>query len=127
MPTLATVTVAIAALIHILISVVEIFFWTNPVIYERLGFTPDVANQVAPIVQNAGLYNGFIAAGLLWSAVAKEYALPLRTFFLVCVATAGIFGAITLRPTTLALQTLPALLALILVWIAQKQLKLKPE
>jgi putative membrane protein len=127
MPTLATVTVAIVALIHILISVVEIFFWTNPVIYERLGFTPDVANQVAPIVQNAGLYNGFIAAGLLWSAFAKEYALPLKTFFLVCVAIAGIFGAITLRPTTLALQTLPALLALILVWIAQKQLKLKPE
>jgi putative membrane protein len=127
MAILATFAVAIAALIHILISVVEIFFWKTPVIYERLGFTAEVASQVAPIVQNAGLYNSFIAAGLLWSAVAKEYALPLRTFFLVCVAIAGIFGAITLRPTTLALQTMPALLALILVWIAQKQLKLKPE
>lgn len=86
MPTLATVAVTIVAIIHILISVVEIFFLETPLIYERLGFTAEVASQVAPIVQNAGLYNGFIAAGLLWSVFAKEHALPLRTFFLACVS-----------------------------------------
>lgn len=116
MPPLATAAVSIVALIHFLISVVEIFFWQIPAVYERLGFTAEVASQVAPIVQNAGLYNGFVATGLLWSALAKENALPLRTFFLVCVAIAGVFGAVTLRPTTLVLQTLPALLALVLVW-----------
>jgi putative membrane protein len=120
MPTLPTLAVVVTAVIHVIIAVVEIFFWKNPSVYGRLGFTNDVAIQVAPIVQNAGLYNGFIAAGLLWSAFTKEYALPLRTFFLVCVAIAGIFGAVTLRPTTLILQTLPALLALVLVWTAKK-------
>lgn len=125
MPSLATGMVMVVAIIHIIISAVEIFFWKSPVIYERLGFTGEVANQVAPIVQNAGLYNGFIAAGLLWGAFTKEYVVPLRTFFLVCVAIAGIFGAFTLKPTTLVLQTLPALIALVLVWTTQTQSRSK--
>lgn len=123
MSTLATVTVAIVALIHILISVVEMFFWMVPFIHERLGYSVEIAKQVQPIVQNAGLYNGFIAVGLIWSAFAKENVLPLRRFFLICVLIAGIFGAITLKPTTLILQTLPAFIALISVWSSQKQAK----
>ncbi|MBD2065977.1 DUF1304 family protein [Leptolyngbya sp. FACHB-671] len=56
-----TVTVVIVAAIHVVISIVEMFFWQNPLVYQRLDFPADVANQVVPIVQNAGLYNGFIA------------------------------------------------------------------
>ncbi|MEP0924377.1 DUF1304 domain-containing protein [Leptolyngbya sp. ST-U4] len=85
-------------------------------VYQRLGFTADVASQVAPLVQNAGLYNSFIAVGLLWSAFARDNTVRQRVFFLVCVIIAGIFGAVTLKPTTLALQTLPALIALTIVW-----------
>lgn len=127
MHTLSAIAIAIVAYVHIVISVMEIFFWENPLVHERLGFSAEVAYQVAPIVQNAGLYNSFIAAGLLWSVFTKEHTLPLRTFFLTCVVIAGIFGAVTLRPTTLVLQTAPALLALILVWTAARKPSLKPE
>jgi putative membrane protein len=111
----ATVSVAIVAVIHIVIAAVEIFFWRTPAIYERLGFTPEVAKQVTPIVQNAGLYNSFIAAGLMWGAFTKD-SVQIRFFFLICVIIAGIFGAFTLRPTTLLLQTTPAFIALVIVW-----------
>ncbi|MBD2234618.1 DUF1304 domain-containing protein [Phormidium tenue] len=119
----ATVTVFIVGAIHVLVSIVEMLFWKNPVVYQRLDFTTDVANQVAPIVQNAGLYNGFIAAGLIWAAFAKSNTVQLRVFFLVCVIIAGIFGAFTLKWTTLALQTIPGFIALAFVWFTRSQLK----
>lgn len=118
MQIVATIAVAFIAFIHIVISVVEMFLWKNPVVHQRLGFTADVASQVAPIVKNAGLYNGFIAAGLIWGAFTKSDVLLIRVFFLVCVVIAGIFGALTLKRTTLVLQTLPASIALIFVWLA---------
>lgn len=123
MSTAATVFVAIVAIIHIVIAALEIFFWGTPAIYERLGFTPEVAQQVTPIVKNAGLYNGFIAAGLVWGTFTKD-SFQIRLFFLICVIIAGIFGAFTLRPTTLLLQTTPAFIALIIVWVARYQSKL---
>lgn len=118
MQTVATIAVVFVAVVHIIISIVEIFLWEKPPVYERLGFTADVARQVTPIVRNAGLYNSFIAAGLIWGAFTKSDPLSVRVFFLVCVVIAGIFGALTLKRTTLVLQTLPASIALILVWLA---------
>lgn len=123
MQIVATTAVAFVAFVHIVILVVEMFLWKNPLVYERLGFTIDVANQVAPIVKNAGLYNGFIAAGLIWGAFTKSDFLSIRVFFLVCVVIAGIFGALTLRPTTLVLQTLPASIALIFVFIGANSIR----
>jgi putative membrane protein len=123
MQIVATIAVAVVAAIHITISVVEMFFWKNPLIYQRLDFTAELASKVYPIVQNAGLYNSFIAAGLIWGAFAKEK--PIRVFFLVCVVIAGIFGALTLKWTTLILQSLPASAALILVWLAHSRFKLQ--
>ena len=120
-----TITVVVVAAIHVVISIVEMFLWQNPLVYQRLDFPADVANQVAPIVQNAGLYNGFIAAGLIWAAFAKSNTVRLRVFFLVCVIIAGIFGALTLKWTTLALQTLPGFIALASVWLTSSQLKLQ--
>lgn len=116
MKSIATVGVVVVAAIHIAISVVEIFFWENPLIHQRLYFTTELAKKVYPIVQNAGLYNSFIAVGLLWSAFDTTNQKALRIFFLTCVIIAGIFGAITLRPTTLIIQTIPAIIALLLVW-----------
>ncbi len=77
--------------------------------------------QASPIVQNAGLYNSFIAAGLFWSAFSLQNSKALPIFFLVCVFIAGFFGAISLNPTTLIIQTIPALIALILVWVSNSQ------
>lgn len=97
------------------------FLWEKPPVHQRLGFTADTAVQVAPIVKNAGLYNGFIAAGLIWGAFTESNFLAIRVFFLVCVFIAGVFGALTLKSTTLVLQALPASIALILVWLAFAQ------
>lgn len=117
--------IALVMLIHVAIATVEMFFWQTPAIYERLDFTTEIAAKVAPIVQNAGLYNAFIALGLLWSLFAKENRLALRLFFLGCVVVAGVFGAFTLRPTTLILQTVPALIALLLTAVPLKKLQPK--
>ncbi|MEH1941476.1 MAG: DUF1304 domain-containing protein [Nostoc sp.] len=122
MKTVTTIAVAIVAVIHVAIAMVEMFFWETPFIYERLRFTPDIAHQVAPIVNNAGLYNAFIAAGLFWGAFNQNRS--IRLFFSVCVIVAGLYGAVTLSPTTLLLQTLPATIALILVWLAHSRSKL---
>ncbi|WP_334977366.1 DUF1304 domain-containing protein [Nostoc sp.] len=123
MSILSTAVVLIVAAVHIAISVVEIFFWENPLVYQKLDFTAEIASKVTPIVQNAGLYNSFIAAGLIWRAFAKSNSLEIRIFFLVCVIIAGVFGALTLKWTTLVLQTLPAFVALALVWLAHSRLK----
>jgi putative membrane protein len=123
MPKIANLSVAIVALVHILLLVVEMFFWKEPVIYERLGFTPEEAIKVAPIVANAGLYNGFIAAGLIWGLISGRTGDAMKVFFLSCVIIAGIFGAATLTRTPLLIQTAPGAIALFLVWISKSQAK----
>ena len=105
MPQIANLFIAIAALVHIILFGVEIFFWKEPVIHQRLGFTLDEALKAAPIVANAGLYNGFITAGLIWGLVSGKNGDAIKVFFLVCVIIAGIFGAVTLKWTTLLIQT----------------------
>lgn len=121
MPQIANLSVVIVALIHITISVVEIFFWKQPVIHERLGFTLEEAIKVAPIVANAGLYNGFVAAGLLWGLVSGKTGDAIKVFFLVCVIIAGIFGAVTLTRTPLLIQTAPGAIALFLVLMSKSK------
>ncbi|MEB3311333.1 MAG: DUF1304 domain-containing protein [Snowella sp.] len=107
--------VLLIAVIHFGLAIAEIFFGAY-FLEKRLDFPPEVAQQAEPIVQNAGIYNSFIAAGLVWAALAAKQSLALRYFFLSCVIIAGVFGAFTLRPTTLILQTVPALIVLGLVW-----------
>jgi putative membrane protein len=119
--TTADVAVWAVSAIHFLIAFAEIALWKR--VYPRLpqfSFTPGEAAKAGPIVANAGLYNAFLAAGLLWSGVTSMDAQPLRLFFLMCVMVAGVFGAVTLKaPKTLVLQTLPALIAACLVWMAK--------
>ncbi|WP_088891483.1 DUF1304 domain-containing protein [Leptolyngbya ohadii] len=123
MPIVTKIALILVALIHVAIAAVEIFFWQVPAVYQRLNFSSEVAAQVAPIVQNAGLYNSFIAAGLFWGAFGRSCTTQIRYFFLVCVAIAGLFGAVTLRPTTIVLQTFPAAIALFLTWRAQAKIR----
>jgi putative membrane protein len=125
MALLTQIVILLNALIHLGFAVGEIFFATY--LLEKLfGFSTEDAIKTAPIAKNAGIYNSFIAAGLFWSVFAQNNAFELRLFFLICVAIAGIFGALTLPskdPTqprnikTLFLQTLPATIAIVLVWI----------
>jgi putative membrane protein len=123
MHTVANVAVSVVALIHVAIAVIEMLLFAQPKVYarlERFAFTPAEAAKVAPIVANAGLYNLFIAAGLAWGVYSGQA--HVAVFFLLCVAVAGLFGAITLKATTLMLQTVPAALALLAVWAAHRPL-----
>jgi putative membrane protein len=119
MPQLANLFVAFVALVHILLCIAEIFFWKEPVIHQRLGFTLEEALKIAPIVANAGLYNGFLATGLIWGLISGKNGDAIKVFFLSCVIIAGIFGAVTLKWTTLLIQTAPGAIALFLVWISR--------
>ena len=116
LPAVAQFLVGLVALIHIVISISEIFLWKKPVVHQRIGFNQAEADKAAPIVANAGLYNGFLAAGLIWSLLMSTNAAIIQLFFLTCVFIAGVFGAVTLKWTTLILQTLPSLIALVAVW-----------
>ena len=114
MTNLATAAVILVAIIHAAIALVELLFWKNPAIYKRINFPSEAVKSAKPIVQNAGLYNGFIAAGLIWG-VLTSIAIQISVFFLICVAIDGIFGAFTLSRNTLWLQTVPASIALAFV------------
>jgi putative membrane protein len=118
---IAKIAVGFVGLVHIAISVGEMFFWIR--IYKLLthfDFSEAEAKKVGPIVANAGLYNAFIAAGLFWSLWPTTGSPTLMLFFLLCVVIAGVFGAITLHtPNPLLLQTVPALIATLVVWFAR--------
>jgi putative membrane protein len=125
MSVLTQVVIILNALVHLGFAVGEIFF-TTYLLEKLFGFSTPDAIKTAPIAKNAGIYNSFIAAGLFWSAFAQENAFELRLFFLICVAIAGIFGALTLpnkdlnkkrNLKTLYLQTLPAVFVLIIMFL----------
>lgn len=116
----ATILVALVALEHIYILVLEMFLWTRPAGLQAFGLTPEFAEQTAVLAANQGLYNGFLAAGLIWSLVRKEDGIPIRVFFLSCVIIAGVFGAITAKPSILYVQAAPALIALVVTLLARR-------
>ena len=111
--TLVLLWIVVAA--HAGFVVIEMYPWGRPWVFDRvqLGFNP-ISNEsaAAPIVHNAGLYNAFLAAGLVWGIRSRRNALDLRIFFLSCAIVAGIFGSFTLTPITLLLQTVPGAFAL---------------
>jgi putative membrane protein len=98
------------------------FFWNTPFGQRSFNLTPEFAAQSAVLAANQGLYDGFLAAGLLWSLVApKTMAFALKLFFLGCVIVAGLFGAATPKTSILFVQALPAALALAAVYLAREK------
>ena len=112
MNTLLTAVVILVALEHLWFLVLEMFLWTRPVGLKTFRNTPEVAKQSALLAANQGLYNGFLAAGLLWGAFHSDpvVAFQVRVFFLGCVLVAGVFGAITVSKRILYVQAFPAVL-----------------
>ncbi|ACC84431.1 DUF1304 domain-containing protein [Nostoc punctiforme] len=115
------VLIGFIALIHVLFLIVQMFFWNTDFVQKRIvgDFTPEQISAI--LAQNQGLYNGFIAAGLIWGLFISQFPQVepswIWIFFLICVAIAGIFGSITLkRPTAFLIQSIPAILALFLLW-----------
>ncbi len=109
------------ALEHIGILVLEMFFWDHPFGQRIFGMTPEVSSASAVLAANQGLYNGFLAAGLLWGLVSDRRELKL--FFLACVVAAGVFGGFTAKTSILLSQALPALIALMVVILARPGVK----
>jgi putative membrane protein len=109
--------VTLVALEHVYILYLEMFAWTTPRVRRIFGTTPEFAAQSKALAANQGLYNGFLAAGLLWGVLHPNpaFGLQLQLFFLVCVVIAAIYGSLTARPTILFVQGGPAMLALVTV------------
>ena len=109
---LAIVLTALVALIHVYILVLEMFMWDTPRGRAAFGTTPEFAAASKTLAANQGLYNGFLAAGLIWGLTLGAAGRPVVVFFLACVIVAGIYGAITASRKILFVQALPAAVAL---------------
>ena len=117
---LAIGAVGIVAALHLWFLVLEMFLWNRPYGRRVFRLTPEKARDSAPLAKNQGLYNGFLAAGLIWSLFSGPLALPLQVFFLSCVIIAGIFGALTANRVILWAQAVPGAIALLLVLAAHR-------
>jgi putative membrane protein len=115
----ATIAIVFVAIEHVAALVLEMFLWTKPAGRRFFGLTAEIAQASRALAANQGLYNGFLAAGLIWSLYAGW---PVQIFFLVCVIVAGIFGAITAKRTILWVQAMPAAIALLLVVLVLRSL-----
>ncbi|WP_425416538.1 DUF1304 domain-containing protein [Oricola indica] len=120
MSVLAQILIAIVALEHILFLVLEMFLWDKPQGMKVFRNTPEAAAGTKVLAANQGLYNGFLAAGLIWSLIplgAPAAASSIATFFLLCVIVAGLYGALSVSRRILWVQAAPALVALAVVWL----------
>ena len=114
MALLANVLVAVVALLHAWFLVLEMFLWTKPLGLKTFRNSLEHAQASATLAANQGLYNGFLVAGLVWGLLIApaEQAFAVKTFFLCCVVTAGLFGAFTVSKRIFFVQALPAILGL---------------
>jgi putative membrane protein len=117
---LANVLVAVVAALHLYFLILEMFLWTKPLGLKTFRNSIEKATDSAVLAANQGLYNGFLAAGLIWGLAHGNpaFAFQIKTFFLLCVIVAGVYGAATVSRRILYVQAVPAALALILLWLA---------
>ncbi len=116
--TLAEIVVVLVALLHGYFLVLEMFLWDKPAGLKAFGQSKERAAATRVLAANQGLYNGFIAAGLLWGAFQGPAGHGFKVFFLSCVVVAGVYGAATASRKILYVQALPGLLGLLLVVLA---------
>ena len=116
----AAVMVVVVAALHVYFLVLEMFLWRTPFGRRTFRMTQEVADSSAVLAANQGLYNGFLAAGLLWALIAYgvESGRPILTFFLACVIVAGLYGGATVSRRIILFQSVPAVIALVLVWLS---------
>ena len=110
---IALLLVAFVALSHVTFLILEMFYWNDPVGREIFGTTPEFSAASAVLAANQGLYNGFLAAGLLWGLFTGRR--DVKVFFLCCVIVAGVYGGLTAKMSILYVQAVPALAALLAV------------
>jgi putative membrane protein len=111
----ANLMVALIGLLHVYILVIEMFLWDKPAGLRAFGMKQEFATATKVLAGNQGLYNGFLAAGLFWGLSLGAAGNPVKVFFLLCVAVAGLYGAATAARKILFVQTVPAVIALALI------------
>jgi putative membrane protein len=107
----ANILVGLVTAIHLYIVVLEMFLWDKPLGLKVFRNTPEFAAASKVLAANQGLYNGFLAAGLIWGLSMGAAGQPVQLFFLGCVIVAGLYGAMTVGIKILFVQTVPAALA----------------
>lgn len=115
----ADIAVAIVAMLHLYFLVLEVLLWDKPLGLKVFGMTPEKAAITKPLAINQGLYNGFLAAGLVWGLLLGPAGFAIKVFFLACVLIAGIVGAVTASRKILFVQAVPGVIALILVLLSR--------
>jgi putative membrane protein len=118
MSTAANIVVALVALIHVYILVLEMFLWDKPAGLRAFGQSLQAATASKVLAANQGLYNGFLAAGLLWGLTLGAAGTGVKVFFLACVLVAGLYGAATASRKILYVQALPAAIGLALILLS---------
>ena len=118
MSIIAIILVALVALLHLYFLVLEMFLWDKPAGLRAFGHTAEAAAASKVLAANQGLYNGFLAAGLIWGLSLGAAGTAVKVFFLACVVIAGLYGAATASRKILYVQALPGLVALALVLAA---------
>jgi putative membrane protein len=114
----AQIAAALVAVLHLYFLVLEMFLWNRPFGRRTFGLKPEFAAASKSLAANQGLYNGFLAAGIVWGLWLGDAGRGVTLFFLACVVAAGAFGAATVSRKILLVQALPGAIALVLVWLA---------
>lgn len=117
MTIVANIIIGVVAVLHLGFLVLEMFLWNHHIGRKMFKMTKEVSESSATLAANQGLYNGFLAAGLIWGLLSGEFTVKL--FFLSCVLVAGIFGGFTAKRSILYIQALPALLGLIFLFLSR--------
>ena len=117
MTLITSIVIGFVALLHVGFLVLEMFLWDHPYGRKTFRMTPEYSKASASLAANQGLYNGFLAAGLIWGLVTGDFA--TRAFFLICVLIAGVYGGFTAKRSILYMQALPGLLGLVLLYLSQ--------
>lgn len=112
---IANILIALIAALHVYILILQMAFWTKPAGRRAFRLSPEFAEASKVLAANQGLYNGFLAAGLIFSLTHGIADRSVAIFFLVCVFVAGIFGGLTAHRKIMVIQSAPALLALLAV------------
>ncbi|MEO7063170.1 MAG: DUF1304 domain-containing protein [Dokdonella sp.] len=113
MTVIANILIGLVALLHVYFLVLEMFLWDRPFGRKAFGLTPEFSAASKRLAANQGLYNGFLAAGLVWGLYLGPAGWHVDIFFLSCVIIAGLYGGFTVNRKIFFVQALPALLALI--------------
>lgn len=112
--TISTLIIALVAALHVYFMFLEMVLWTKPMGLKTFGMSAEKAEMTKVLAANQGLYNGFLAAGLVWGLLSSE-GFYIKIFFLSCVIIAGFYGGYTVKRSIIYIQALPALIALVLL------------